>query len=48
MTLHDSGTGHCTHHALPAFQLQHLKSLLEGNNQKPKAAAEEAALGSPK
>lgn len=32
---------------LPAFQLRHLKSLLEGN-QRPKAAAEEAGLGSPK
>ncbi|OBS63560.1 hypothetical protein A6R68_07968, partial [Neotoma lepida] len=32
---------------LQAQELQHLKSLLEGN-QRPKAAAEEAGLGSPK
>lgn len=47
MTLHASGTAHCTYHASPAFQLQHLKSLLEGN-QRPKAVAEEAGLCSPK
>ncbi|KAM9055871.1 coiled-coil domain-containing protein 74B [Megaptera novaeangliae] len=32
---------------LPAFQLQHLKSLLEGS-QRPRAAPEEAGPGSPK
>lgn len=32
---------------LPAFQLQHLKALLEGN-QRPKAASEEAGPRSPK